>query len=92
LYCKAQAQSKTHWTKQHYNWLERTINALSGSLKVNLEFLLRQLKGLNNILAEYDQQIEALVKTPRYEKPVQALTCYKGIKLKFLSKKVELFL
>ena len=77
---KAQTENKTHWTKHHYCWLERTIDASTGSFKVNLELLLRQLKGLNSVLAEYNQQIEVLAKTPRYEKPVQALTCYKGIK------------
>ena len=41
---------------------------------------MRQLKGINSILAEYSQQIEALAKTVRYEQLVQALTCYKGIK------------
>ena len=57
--------------------------AASGSLKVNLELLVRQLKCLTTILAEYDQQIEMLAKTQRYEKPVQALICYKGIKNTF---------
>ncbi len=80
LHYKAQTQNKTHWTKHHYCWLERTIAASSGSLKVNLDLLLRQLKGLNAILDEYGQQIEVLARTPHYEKPVQALTCYKGIK------------
>jgi len=80
LHYKAQTQNKTHWTKHHYCWLERTVEASSGSLKVNLDLLLRQLKGLNTILAEYGQQIDMLAKTQRYEKPVQALTCYKGIK------------
>jgi transposase len=60
--------------------LDRTIEASSGSLKVNLELLLRQLKGISRILTEYGQQLEALAKTPRYEPLVQALTCYKGIK------------
>ena len=32
LHYRAQAQSKTHWTKQHYNWLERMIESTSGSL------------------------------------------------------------
>jgi len=77
---KVETQNKTHWTLRHYCWLERTIEASSGSLKVNLELLVRQLKGINRILTEYGQQIEVLAKTPRYEKPVQALTCYKGIK------------
>jgi transposase len=80
LHYKAETGNKTHWTKHHHGWLERTINDLSGSIKVNLELLLRQLKAMNDILTEYDQQIEVLAKTPYYEKPVQALTCYKGIK------------
>ena len=80
LHYKAQAQSKTHWTKQHYNWLERTIEGTTGSLSVNLTLLLQQLKNLNSILTEYDDQIDALANSPRYQKPVQALTCYKGIK------------
>jgi transposase len=83
LHYKAETQNKTHWTKQHYGWLERTIEAASGSLKMNLALLLRQLKALNGTLADYGQQIEALATAPRYEKPVQALTCYKGIKNTF---------
>ena len=80
LHYKAETGNKSHWTKHHYGWLERTINGLSGSLKVNLELLLRQLTGLNQILAEYGQQIEVLAQVPRYQRAVQSLTCYKGIK------------
>ena len=80
LHYKVQTQYKTHWTKHHYGWLERTIEGLPGSLKVNLELLLRQLKGLNQILTEYGQQIEVLAISPRYQEAVQSLTCYKGIK------------
>jgi len=77
---KAETHYKTHWTLPHYAWLERTIEAASGSFKVNLSLLVRQLKALNAVLAEYDEQIDQLANTPRYIKPVQALTCYKGIK------------
>jgi transposase len=80
---KAQTHSRTYWTTHHSSWLERTINATSGSLKVNLELLLRHLNGLTTILAGYNQQIEELATTPHYEKPVHALTCYKGIKHTF---------
>jgi len=80
LHYKAETGNKSHWTKHHYCWLARTIDGLSGSLKVNLELLLRQLKGLNQIVAEYGQQIEVLANTPRYRQAVQSLTCYKGIK------------
>ena len=77
---KVETNSKSHWTKRHYFWLERTVEGASGYFKVNLELLVRQLKNLNDILAEYGQQIEVLAKTPRYEQSVQALICYKGIK------------
>ena len=80
LHFREETHHKTHWTKPHLHWLERTIESLSGSLKVNLQLLLNQLKGLNHSLTEYNQEIEQLARTPRYEKPVQALTCYKGIK------------
>jgi hypothetical protein len=39
LHDKAQTHSRTYWTIHHSSWLERTINAASGSLKVNLELL-----------------------------------------------------
>ena len=71
---------KSHWTKIHYFWLVRTIDGLSGSLKVNLELLLRQLKALNEVLTDYGQQIEVLASSPRYQPAVHSLTCYKGIK------------
>jgi transposase len=80
LHYKAEVESKTHWRTPHYAWLESTIEGRSGSLKVNLSLLLRQLKRLDDILAAYDEEIEALAETPRYREPVQALSCYKGIK------------
>ena len=61
-------------------WLVRTIDGLSGSLKVNLELLLRQLKSLSEVLTEYGHQIEILASSSRYRETVQSLTCYKGIK------------
>lgn len=83
LHDKAQTHSRTYLTLHHSCWLERTLAATSGSLKVNLELLLRHLNGLTTILAGYDQQIAELATTERYEKPVQALICYKGIKQTF---------
>ena len=79
LHYKAETQARTHWTKQHHGWLERTIQAQSGSLRVTLELLYRQLQGLNQLMADYNQHIEDLAATERYERPVHALTCYKGI-------------
>jgi transposase len=80
LHYKAETGNKSHWTKHHYCWLDRTIDGLYGSLKVNLGLLLRQLKALNEVLTEYGQQIDGLANSPRYRSAVQSLTCYKGIK------------
>lgn len=30
-HCKAQTQNKTHWTQRHHQWLERTVEGLSGA-------------------------------------------------------------
>jgi transposase len=77
---KAETARKTHWQTHHYSWVERTVEGCSGSLKVNLSLLLRQLRSLDDILAVYGEEVEALAVTPQYREPVRALTCYKGIK------------
>ena len=43
--------------------LERTIDSLSGSRKVNLGLLLRQLKSLDDIPAAYCENVKALAVT-----------------------------
>jgi transposase len=80
LHYKAETGHKSHWTKVHFFWLARTIDGLSGSLKVNLELLLRQLKGFDEVLIEYGQKIDELASSSRYQQAVHSLTCYKGIK------------
>jgi hypothetical protein len=64
LHFKAQIGFKSHWTKPHYAWLRRTIKGSSGSLRVNLTLLLRQIRDLDQVLAEYGQHIEELAATP----------------------------
>jgi transposase len=76
----AETKNKTHWNLHHHGWLNRVAEGSSGSLKINLKLLLGELKHINYTLAEYDKEIESLAKSARYEKQVQALTCYKGIK------------
>ena len=43
---------------------------------MNLSLLFRQLKNLDEILAAYGVEVEALAVAPRYEEPVKALTCF----------------
>jgi transposase len=76
LHYKAECASKTHWRTHHYGWMERTIEGCTGSLKVSLSLLFRQLKNLDEILVAYGVEVEALAVAPRYEEPVKALTCF----------------
>ena len=64
----------------HHCWLGRVAKNFSGSLRINLKLLLGELKNLNATLCEYEKEIESLATSARYEKPIQALTCYKGTK------------
>lgn len=80
LHYKAECERKTHWRTHHKGWLERTIEGCSSSLKVNLSLLFRQLKHMDEMLAAYGEEVEALAVTPRYRESVQVLICYKGIK------------
>ena len=79
LYYRSENKTRTHWTKQHYCWLERTIEDCTGSLKINLQLLLAQIKSLDEILTTYRQAIDAMAASPGYQEPVSALTCYKGV-------------
>ena len=67
LHYKAECNSKTHWRTHHYGWLERTIASCTDSLRTNLSLLLRQLKNMDEILAAYGDEVEALAATPRYQ-------------------------
>ena len=80
LHYKEQTQCKSHWTKHHYNWLERIAETLSGSLKANLALLLQHLQDIDKRLADCRVYIDTLAQTPHYAKSVSALTCYKGVK------------
>lgn len=80
LHYKAETARKTHWQTHHYGWLDRTIKGCSGSLRVNLGLLVRQLKSFDGILAAYGEEVETLAATGRYRESVTELTCYGGTK------------
>ena len=83
IYCEVVAPSNIPRQGGNSVKTDRIDAAQPGCLKANLEIQYRQLQDINRSLAEYNQQIEALAQTERYQKPVQALTCYKGIKTIF---------
>ena len=80
LHYKAETKNKTHWTKHHYGWLDRTVESCTGNLQINLRLLLQQLRSLDDLLAEYGRAVDELAVEPRYREAVAALICYKGIK------------
>lgn len=80
LHYKAETNNKTYWTKHHYCWLERKVEESSGSLGINFQLLLRQLKSITEIVAAYSEEVELMAKRPNYQQAVSALICYKGIK------------
>jgi len=77
---KNEESMKSHWTKPHLSWLDRVAAESPASLGKNLKLLLQQMKWLEHTLAEYSKTVDELAQQEQYAKPVQALTCYKGIK------------
>ena len=80
---KSETGAKSHWTKTHFSWIERVIHESSGSFKLNLSLLLQQLRWHEQTLEKYDEAVEQLATSPTYEKKVQALTAYRGIRNTF---------
>jgi transposase len=80
---KSETGAKSHWTKTHLSWIDRVINESSGSFKLNLTLLLQQLRWHEQTLEMYDEAVEQLAISPTYEKKVQALTAYRGIRNTF---------
>ena len=78
LHYKAETQHKTHWQTHHYGWLDRTIEGCSGSLKVNLSLLVRQLKSLDEILAAYGEEVEALAASTQVSRAGQGTDLLQG--------------
>lgn len=68
---------KSKWTKVHLKWLNEL--PLSGHLKIILEEYLLQFDELSEKVARYDQELETLSHSDRYENPVQKLRAIKGI-------------
>lgn len=80
-YRKAEGQSdkSVYWTMNHRLWLTTNINKLKEpAWRFNLTSLLASLKQIEEQIAFYDEEIQTLSGTSRYEKAVHALTCFRG--------------
>ena len=63
----------------HLDWLKKKIKALGKSANDNIQFLLNQYDNLNKIINEYNNEIEKLSHTKRYQKKKEALCCFRGL-------------
>jgi len=80
IHYKSETGQQSHWTRQHSCWLERKMDSLDGTLKLNLEIIHEQLKYLEHGIKRYNQAIDELAASQRYREKVKSLTCYHGIK------------
>ena len=71
-------ETKHYWTQQHMKWLEEL--SLEGIYQEVLDGYLIELKHLMETIDRYDKRIEALSQRDTYQKPVDQLICFLGIK------------
>ncbi|MFD1394190.1 IS110 family transposase [Lacticaseibacillus jixianensis] len=76
LKCESSANK---WTQAYMTWA-RTL-PVSDVLRDVIDEELLQISELEEKIARYDQTIEQFSHNERYEEPVQALTCMKGVAL-----------
>jgi transposase len=70
----------SYWTLEHWAWLEDIAkNSPYSALKFNLTMLLLSISQSRKVIESYDSEIKILSETPRYQKQVQALNCYRGV-------------
>lgn len=70
-----------NWTPSFRIWMNKKIKEMpEGSLRKNLEMLVSNLNVNEEYLGQYDQQILDLAQSLRYEKKVNTLIAFKGVK------------
>lgn len=69
--------TKTPWTHDHIQWIKKL--SLSPLMRLTVDEYLVHFTELQDKIARYDQIIEEISHNNRYEKPVAALMCFKGI-------------
>jgi len=61
-------------------WLDQKMEEATGSFKINLSLLVQQMKWLMHTLQQYDEAVDELAQSSRYQKAVDSLVAYRGIK------------
>ena len=76
---KNETGGKQYWTKIYIQWLEVKLKTLKKYARLNVEFLLTQYEQLNNLINDYDEELEKISQEEKYKTKVKALSCFKGI-------------
>ncbi len=72
--------SKKYWTGEHMKWIKMKAGALEEpSQKATLTLLLKNLSQLQDMVADFDNELERMAQKERYKKPVAALGAFRGI-------------
>lgn len=70
----------SYWCRPHLEWLQReVVNMKDKNLSFNLNLLLHTLRHLQDQADLYEQQIEHIAETDKYQHKNKALCCYRGI-------------
>jgi transposase len=74
-------KTASYFTGMHLDWLSGEISKLKvqPELKCNLKLLLNHLQIFQNQLEAYAEEIKRIALEPQFKKPVEALSCYRGI-------------
>ena len=73
--------TKSYWTKQHRQWLARLRREIIGPLQIVLASELEHLEYLETSQSALDAQITALARQHPWRQPVEALCCFRGVKV-----------
>lgn len=72
--------SKSYWTGDHMKWIKMKVGALENkSYQASLTLLLKQLSQMQDMISDFDQELEKLTRKERYTKQVAALGAFRGI-------------
>lgn len=73
-------KNASHWTGLHMTWLKsKAKNSKDKFFKTNLDFLLNTIEQLEDVILNYDQEIENICQSKSYKKKVEVITCFRGI-------------
>lgn len=72
--------TKSLWTKKHRAWLEEMRIELTGPLQTVIATELEHHEYLEMQRTSFDAEIERYAQSPTYQRSVEALCCFRGIK------------